>query len=923
MSDVTMGTVTSKVTADTSQHDAAMKKSAEVVSATARANSQAKKKEAEAIAFAAKFAGDAVSEQSLRIVGATKLQIQAEADYRKARQLSRLDYGGSAEAAKLEAAALQRLTRAKLESAAASEVQHRVSDRMAASSVVRGLETGNVGIRSVENFLTTIPGASKVLQGLFSVIGPVAFAAAVVEGGMKIYELEQKGKHAGEELARAFGEMSSKQNLSNDELALTNSLLDDEYGKLTKHPTNGAETAILKGVVAAEKLQEALAGDLRALDALMKEHDVSELEGILSGVASTTGKGGSSDEISKYNKTIEKQGHLAQKAYADALRAAGEDHAKQESATKAYYQRMDDIAAAGAIHLRARAKDIADRQKELDAEHATAMKFSTFSTTGTGGPATDLTPVRSSFEDAAEVMDTLQRRAQLSGANLGLNEKVEGAKGSNEAQSAAQKAAEKRLKAMEEELDETKMVQNLTLNQERDFWAQRIAAFQHFPEQYDQVQHKLYELQKESLAKNHEILAHWLAEQKTFNKEMSEEAAKLAESDPMGKWKAENAKDLAARIDASNALSQVYIRNAAKVAEAETARKSGKSESGVAAATELANIHAGAYQNELAVLRTQLSAAESQKDGLGNPDTKKVEELQAKINDLQTNRNLQIDQDADRANLPDQTSAVVGAKDALNDLARAAQEGAAQMQSWLSSAIASTNSGIVKMLTEKQHRGDPSVVGAVGHNIFTSATGSLLKTAEGKALQAFGFGGDKAKPQHVLVDNFPGTGSGGLLGGGSGGSSGSSTASLLKLFGAGGDDDDDSDNGNAPSTSGGSGSGTKSSGNWFTSLLHGVIPGFADGVTNFGGGLAMVGEQGPEIAHLAKGTNIVPNGKLGSLMGGAPNPIHINVDASHSSDPAHMEFVARRAVMDAAPHIIAAANASAQERSKNRPLSAR
>jgi cell wall-associated NlpC family hydrolase len=40
------------------------------------------------------------------------------------------------------------------------------------------------------------------------------------------------------------------------------------------------------------------------------------------------------------------------------------------------------------------------------------------------------------------------------------------------------------------------------------------------------------------------------------------------------------------------------------------------------------------------------------------------------------------------------------------------------------------------------------------------------------------------------------------------------------------------------------------------------IPGFATGVTNFRGGLALVGEHGPEIASLAPGTNITPNGAV-------------------------------------------------------------
>ena len=63
------------------------------------------------------------------------------------------------------------------------------------------------------------------------------------------------------------------------------------------------------------------------------------------------------------------------------------------------------------------------------------------------------------------------------------------------------------------------------------------------------------------------------------------------------------------------------------------------------------------------------------------------------------------------------------------------------------------------------------------------------------------------------------------------------------------------------------------------SITIDAIPGFADGVNNFSGGLAMVNEKGPEgirqggkagiiaggpqVANLKKGTDIVPNNKLG------------------------------------------------------------
>ena len=44
-----------------------------------------------------------------------------------------------------------------------------------------------------------------------------------------------------------------------------------------------------------------------------------------------------------------------------------------------------------------------------------------------------------------------------------------------------------------------------------------------------------------------------------------------------------------------------------------------------------------------------------------------------------------------------------------------------------------------------------------------------------------------------------------------------------------------------------------------TNALKGKIPGFADGVRNFSGGLAVVGERGPELVNLPKGADVFTN----------------------------------------------------------------
>jgi TP901 family phage tail tape measure protein len=51
------------------------------------------------------------------------------------------------------------------------------------------------------------------------------------------------------------------------------------------------------------------------------------------------------------------------------------------------------------------------------------------------------------------------------------------------------------------------------------------------------------------------------------------------------------------------------------------------------------------------------------------------------------------------------------------------------------------------------------------------------------------------------------------------------------------------------------------------------IPGFAGGVQNFRGGLALVGEQGPELLSLPRGSDIYPASQTRAMLGGASAPM--------------------------------------------------
>jgi hypothetical protein len=47
------------------------------------------------------------------------------------------------------------------------------------------------------------------------------------------------------------------------------------------------------------------------------------------------------------------------------------------------------------------------------------------------------------------------------------------------------------------------------------------------------------------------------------------------------------------------------------------------------------------------------------------------------------------------------------------------------------------------------------------------------------------------------------------------------------------------------------------------------VPGFAEGVRNYIGGLAVVGERGPELVRLPRGADVIPNGQAGAAAAAA------------------------------------------------------
>lgn len=86
----------------------------------------------------------------------------------------------------------------------------------------------------------------------------------------------------------------------------------------------------------------------------------------------------------------------------------------------------------------------------------------------------------------------------------------------------------------------------------------------------------------------------------------------------------------------------------------------------------------------------------------------------------------------------------------------------------------------------------------------------------------------------------------------------------------------------------------------------GGIPGFANGTNYAPGGLAWVGERGRELVNLPRGSQVIPNHKLGDMAAASPPPIVIN-------NSAFADVFVNGKIAQAAPAIAAAGSAGAQQ----------
>lgn len=944
------------------------------VGATAAATGKANADAAKVSQLAAKFEGDTISAESVKIVQAREKQRLASAEYAKIQALVRKGATDEATGTTAVAAAYQRLTAAKLLTAKASEAHISAMKGESKEWMTLREHFGN-GLSAAGSFAVGNIPEIAAFAGLAGMLGELKSAVSeTLEFGEAIQRASEKtGLAAGtlsvlhyaakvtggdfDKMTMAIGKMGASIGAAADgndkkasaflkSLGLDAKQLADQSDGVeiafkrvgsaiadTENPTRRLELAnglLRKGGQemiptllqlgtrwdewtqktkdAGRYLTELSAGQLeqtnQKLKALQEHIDgakVSLAEGFTPALAKMIdvleGGKGPMDAMKTIGEDLGKTfAFVAETVYSlaaglEILFAAGEGSGLTEAGRR-------DTAAANRFLDKAQAMhDIAFPGKTGNSQHVvegvgkTGLVGMSGEVVGTAGPR--------------------QKRPGDAESFTGIGDLTGG----------ADKAAQKRLKAMEAELAQDRLNSDMSAKAVYDFWDRRKDAFKVGSEQYNAIVEKQAQLAVEGASKAHELIKQFKEKQLREEVDGARELAQATKdaNKAMRDMDMERFEDQRAAFALLRNAAESNLQAELKMQEIRL-RIFGNSAG--ANARKTADLHRKEYDSASANVADQVKSVNGDPYLTDKEKNQQLQRLGDEQNRLDRERDLQALEDQKRI---ESTTLMGGLNDALRDFTLEATDAGAKMKEFFSNALGTTNSAIIKMLTEpsSQTRGQ-HVFGQAGHEIFTSAAGSLLKGAEGKLMSAFGLGGKKdgqteANALYVQMSNKANAGAlskiglpgvipfNGSSGGGSGGQFGDGEVYDPKWSNDDGDDDGTSSvvkSGFAGFLAKLTGKGSASDGtsSGFGAFLHALhIPGFADGGNYPPNSLIMVGERGEEIMQTGStGGRIIPNHALG---GGGGHTIHNNLTMHVGAgvDEGAMSAIAQREFARAAP----------------------
>ena len=856
--------VQAKLTLDTAGFEGPAKRAQDTISKTAELTAKNARKSAEAQAAAAKFAGDVITEQTRRQLEANKNLSVASNEYRQIQTFVLSGALKGAEADNAQAAVLQKLTAARMAAAKAAQTQEHaeVSQRMAASAAVRGLENGNVGIRSVENFLTTIPGVGAALQNIFPILGATAFVGMLVEMGVRGFEAFQKIRDAAKDTQRAFDELHDKDRIQIDDLEIQDQKIQDQIDKLSGHPNNGMATSLLEAKKRADELLTSLQADRKELEQLFKEHSVGSFQGWLRGLSGT---GAQEKNVLNDMDSLESE-----------LRNAKTPKDRQAAFAKwiGRYQ--------GEIGRLQGEQAGSQRNASLDSMAADAGQ----------GMVGALRPIGNSAKigELQTVIRKLQDRAETDslGESIAAGQgKLGGLKQSKSLEEQARKAAEAQMHGYQEGASKLKLQfasdHDEMVTQEMLFWENIANSAKLLPENRREVLAQLASSTAEFYRALDSEAKKAIEEQAKFAREEKQSFEELTRM--MNEWD----KELAAISNAESELAAGRQKNSDLMAEWTVKQKEATGElSRHDAVMQIAALHAADYAAQLAKIQQERDANAANGGIDENERRKRDLDLQRRAVDVtgQRDRTAAADQLAAY-----QATAAGAAATALQEFAVRVTDTSRLLADTVMNTLNHANQTLLKVMTEKswQRRGAGK---ELGKGIFTDIAGKGLEYGEGSIMKALRLSktkpdGTQENPMWVrMVGQIPGQGTNPLSSLMQGASSIAPESHMLS-----------------------------------TLLSFIPIPGFAEGGDVAAGTTAWVGERGPELVHFGSSAHVTPNHKLGGASGMHIGDVHI--DARGATDPAAIEAAAHRGYQAAVQTSVSASRYIAAQDQRRVPSLAR
>jgi hypothetical protein len=343
-----------------------------------------------------------------------------------------------------------------------------------------GEELGISLPRHARNFLAELPGISTAMNAAFSSVAVIAIGVAVIETGKKIAEFFNKvseGKAKSEEAWRSFSRGLKD---SNDETDLSIARLNAETAKLTGKHENTLAITLDEARVNADKLAASLDTDLAKLSEILKTQNVGFFAQLFGNQASTKGNAEGADRFRE------------QVADADG------DAKKIKDSASGEIQRLTTKL---------------DSTKALQKRRQAALSPKGDVTDGSGGSGSGASG-DSLIEDQSGQIKQLQeqlnqaKRVQHAASNsLDLdkaqadNAKAKAAKDAAQAAKEATEAKEKALKKSDEDgLGADSLTYKANLGELIKYWESRLAAESQYKTRSEEITHELVRLHQESSA---------------------------------------------------------------------------------------------------------------------------------------------------------------------------------------------------------------------------------------------------------------------------------------------------------------------------------------------------------------------------------------------------------------------------------------